>query len=55
MKALFKTLFGDWRTITVVTLSLVVTQTVAYLAWPQGEGLVLPLSLISGIYWLALA
>lgn len=53
MKALFKTLFGDWRTISVVGLSLIVIWPLLQSNWASEAGFVLPLCLLAGAAWLA--
>ncbi|OBS09353.1 hypothetical protein [Acidihalobacter prosperus] len=53
MKALFKTLFGDWRTLTVVGASLAVAWPLLHSPWAALAGYALPLCLLAGSAWLA--
>lgn len=53
MKALYKTLFGDWRAITVVGLSLALVWPILHSVWSELGGYVLPFFLLTGVAWLA--
>lgn len=53
MKAFFKTLFGDWRTILVVAVSLGAAGLVFIGPYSEASGFLLPILLLAGSGWLA--
>ena len=53
MKALIKTLIGDWRTVLVVAISLGASVAVLKGPVPEASGYLLPVLLLGGASWLA--
>ncbi len=53
MKALFKTLFGDWLNLGFVALVMVIEVTLVRAGYTHQAGVVVPAFILAGVSWLS--